>query len=192
MSLPSDAPVVVGRIQAPYGIKGWVHVIAFTDPKENLLQYKPWQLEKSAGGKVWQEIEVEQIRPHKQGFVARLSGVTDRNAAQALKGRLIGVSAHEFPVPPTGEYYWRDLIGAEVVQVNGTPVGRVDNLLETGAHDVLIIRQASGAEVLIPFHESYVIEVSTADGLIRVDWSEPESDSLSESFSESFTDSEDG
>lgn len=174
MSLESDTPVVVGRIQGPYGIRGWVHLAAYTDPKENILQYGPWLLGKSAaGGQDWQEVQVEQIRPHKQGFVVALSGITDRDAAEALKGRMIGVPAQQFPPPAAGEYYWRDLIGAQVIGVDDAPIGQVRYLIETGAHDVLVIDNSSGGEVLIPFHESCVIEVSTEEGLIRVDWSDP-------------------
>lgn len=200
--------MVVGRIQGPYGIKGWVHVASFTDPRENILNYRPWQLapagiavsvadsgkkgearpipEPTPGSISWPTLEVDQIRPHKQGYVARLVGIEDRNAAEKLKGRLIGVSEQQFPAPEAGEYYWRDLVGARVVNADGQTLGEVDVLLETGAHDVLVIKATSGSEgerveeLLIPFHPSYVEEVDVGQdigqGLIRVNWDLSEAD----------------
>jgi 16S rRNA processing protein RimM len=173
--------VVVGRIQGPYGIQGWVHVASFTDPSENIQRYSPWQLSRSAGNSGWQPAEVEQIRPHKQGFVAKLTGVSDRNAAEAMKGLLIGVPESSLPPPAEDEYYWRELIGARVLNADGGSLGRVRDLIETGAHDVLVVAsnvdepaEESTEERLIPFHANYVLAVDAEAGVIRVDWSEPD------------------
>lgn len=183
--------VVVGRIQGPYGIKGWVHIASFTDPKENIQSYSPWQLGRQADGSDWRQAEVEQIRPHKQGFVAKLASIDDRNDAEAAKGLLIGVAEAALPEPERGEYYWRDLLGAEVVNADGQVLGKVDSLIETGVHDVLVIKPVAGAErqaaeqkseqqsaadILIPFHDTYVLEVDMDAGRIRVDWPLAETD----------------
>ena len=163
--------VVVGRIQGPYGIKGWVHVASFTDPKENIESYSPWQLGGQRDQSDWRRAEVESIRPHKRGYVAKLSGIEDRNDAEAVSGLLIGVAETILPEPESGEYYWRDLIGAEVITAEGQRLGRVGSLIETGAHDVLVVNPGgAGEEVLIPFHASYVLNVELAAGLIQVDW----------------------
>ncbi len=172
--------VVVGRIQGPYGIKGWVHIASFTDPKENIQSYSPWQL---GDQRDWRGAEVESIRPHKQGYVAKLRGIDDRTGAEALQGLLIGVAEENLPEPESGEYYWRDLIGAEVVNAGGQCLGEIASLIETGAHDVLVITPATSLggldgpeDILIPFHDNYVLEVDKDAGLIRVDWPLPESD----------------
>ncbi|MGD8829422.1 MAG: ribosome maturation factor RimM [Pseudomonadales bacterium] len=166
--------VVVGRIQGAYGIRGWVHVAAFTDPIDNILGYRPWLLSSSAEPVGWEPLEVEEIRPHKQGFVAGLHGVRDRNEAQRLSGRLIGVPAAALPPAGSDEFYWRDLIGLAVVGQDGKVLGAVTSLLETGAHDVLVVRPEAGDdgadELLIPFHARYVIAVDREAGEIRVDW----------------------
>jgi 16S rRNA processing protein RimM len=181
--------VVVGRIQGPYGIKGWVHIASFTDPKENIQTYSPWHLGKQPGkqpGKEteqadWRLAEVERIRPHKQGYVAKLTGIDNRNDAEAVKGLLIGVADASLPEPASGEYYWRDLIDAEVVNADGQTLGKVVSLLETGANDVLVVKpQGAGEEVLIPFHATYVLEVDTTAGMIRVDWQLPGQDQEAE------------
>jgi 16S rRNA processing protein RimM len=103
--------------------------------------------------------------------VAKLSGIEDRNDAEAVSGLLIGVAETILPEPESGEYYWRDLIGAEVITAEGQRLGPVGSLFETGAHDVLVVNPGgAGEEVLIPFHASYVLNVELAAGLIQVDW----------------------
>ena len=88
--MAADGIVVIGRVQGPYGVKGWVHLAAFTEPKDNLLNYRPWLISgNGVAGQGWQAADIAEIRPHKQGFVARFEGVADRTAAEALKGRLI-------------------------------------------------------------------------------------------------------
>jgi 16S rRNA processing protein RimM len=178
--------VVVGRIQSAYGIKGWVHLSAFTDPKDNILSYRPWLLgsterknpaeRKDQTEHVqtermkWRTLEIAEVRAHKQGFVARLVGVNDRNDAESLKGALIGVPASELPPADLDEFYWRDLIGRTVVDVDGTTIGRVSGLMETGAHDVLVVKSGREGDVLIPFHRQYVVNVDLAADRIEVDW----------------------
>ncbi|MGE0625434.1 MAG: ribosome maturation factor RimM [Pseudomonadales bacterium] len=161
--------VVVGRVLAPYGVRGWVHVAAFTQPVENLAEYRPWLLAREDGTD-WRPVTVRELRAHGQGLVVSLAGVEDRTAAERLRGLLIGVPEAALPEPAADEYYWRDLIGALVTDQEGRELGRVHSLMETGAHDVLVVRRTDGTEVLIPFHDRYVLEV--ADGAIRVDWPE--------------------
>lgn len=162
-----DAIVVVGRILAPYGIKGWVHVATFTAPKENLADYRPWMIARE-GQTDWRPVTVREIRPHKQGFVALLVNATDRAAAERLRGSLIGVPEGVLPAAEADEYYWRDLVGASVTDPDGRVLGVVDGLMETGAHDVLVVKRADATELLIPFHARYVLVVD--GGTICVDW----------------------
>ncbi len=166
--------VVVGRVQGPYGVRGWVHLASFTEPNDNILHYRPW----FSGGREgadegWQLIEVEEIRPHKQGFVARIRGIENRDAALELKGALIGVPERELPLAAPDEYYWRDLIGALVCSRDGLELGLVTGLLETGAHDVLVVKRTGAGDepdLLIPFHRNYVVSVDMSGPKISVDW----------------------
>lgn len=155
----------MGRIVAPYGVRGWVKVQPYTEWLDSLLNYPLWRL----GNKgVWQAVELVQGRPHGRYLVAQLAGVEDRDAAERLRGMEIGVARAELPTPAEDEYYWHDLIGLEVVNVAGEKLGRVVGLLETGAHDVL--RVVAERERLIPFTAPIVVAVDLAAGLIRVDW----------------------
>jgi 16S rRNA processing protein RimM len=160
--------VVVGRLAAAHGIRGWLVLQSFTDPLENVIGYTPWYLET---GDAWREIRVLAHRPHKRGFVVQLDGVDDRTAAEGLRGRLIAVDARQLPATAEDEYYWKDLIGLPVYDPADRLLGHVTGLMETGAHDVLIVAPAFGtAEILIPFVRAVVQRVDIAGGRLIADW----------------------
>ncbi len=165
ISSDADEPVIVGRLGGAHGVRGWVRIASYTQPPENLLHYKPWFLQHSG---VWQPVDLLEIRPHGDGFVARLSGIDDRDAALAAGGCRIGVPAGSFPATEPGEYYWRDLVGLEVINSDGSVLGSVERLIETGAHDVLVV--GGERERMIPFVSRYVTRVVLEDGLLQVDW----------------------
>jgi len=170
MIAPDDAGdvVVVGRVVGAFGVRGWVRVQSFTNPPENLLDYDPWLLK---GGDGWQHAGRQQARIQAQGLVAELRGVEDRDAAEALKGALIGVPASSLPRTDADEYYWRDLIGLAVLTLDGERLGRVVEMLATGANDVMVVALEPGGErELIPFDRRYVPEVDLGRGFVRVDW----------------------
>lgn len=155
----------MGRIAAPYAVKGWVKVQPYTEYLESLLDYPVWRLGK---GGSWQLYRVLDGRPHGRFLLAQLEGVGDRDAAQRLRGMDVAVARDELPELSEGEYYWADLVGLEVVSVAGLSLGRVEGLIETGAHDVL--RVGGERERLIPFTAPIVLEVDLSARFIRVDW----------------------
>lgn len=158
--------VVLGRISAPYGVKGWVKVVSFTDPKDNILRYQPWRLK---GPKGWESWVLTQGRVHGKGLVAKLEGCDDRDQAALLGKRDIAVPRAQLPQPEEGAYYWADLQGLQVVNHEGVDFGRVECLFETGANDVLVVK--GERERLIPFlREQVILEVDLAQGFLRVNW----------------------
>ena len=161
-----DTPLVMGRIGGAWGVKGWVKLKSFTSQPDDLLTYLPWYL---GSGDSWQATEVLEGRPHGKGLVARLVGCDDRDAAERLAGTDIGIYRHQLPQAEHNEYYWNDLVGVQVVTLEGKVLGTVDHLLETGANDVLVV--AGDRERLIPFIQGQVIASVDLDaGVIRVDW----------------------
>ncbi len=158
--------MLLGRIGAPHGVQGWVWVRSDTRPTENILDYPCWLLGRAG---VWSEYRLEAGRRQGKGIVARLAGIADRDAAQALTGADVAVAYEDLPVAEGDEYYWADLQGLQVETRQGQFLGRVDHLIETGAHDVLVVR--GERERLIPFAPGQTVaEVDLAAGLIRVDW----------------------
>ncbi len=162
----ADRPLVMGHIAGPYGVRGWLRVASYTAEPEALLDYMPWYLEQRGE---WQPVEVLQGKAHGKGLVVQLAGCSDREQAAALGGTSIGIYRSQLPETSAGEYYWNDLVGLRVINSDGTELGTVDYLIETGANDVLVIRGAQ--EYLVPFISGQVIKEVDLDGkLIRVDW----------------------
>ncbi|MEM9623148.1 MAG: ribosome maturation factor RimM [Pseudomonadota bacterium] len=174
-------PVVVGKFGGTYGIKGWLHVRSFTEPPANLLAYRPWLVRQGSAG-AWQEVAVEQCKPHKQGFVVKLTGLDSPEQAQTWVGAMVAIPAAVLPAPEDPEeYYWRDLLGCEVFTLSGQSIGKVQQILETGAHEVLCVRpqpvtspgatgDQAAEDVLIPFVPQYVHEVDIVQRRMTVDW----------------------
>lgn len=163
--------IVLGRITAPFGIKGWVRVHPFADDPAAWAKMRTWWLAPDADAveSGWREAPVLTARVHGDAVVAQLDGVSDRDGAEALEKMYVGAPRSSMPPPDAGEYYWADLIGLAVVNEASVSLGKVANLLETGANDVLVVRDGE-RERLLPFVEHVVREVDIPGRRIRVDW----------------------
>lgn len=159
----------MGRISGLYGVRGWVRVFSYTEPREALLDYKEWLV---GGPGTWTPVDVAEARTHGKMLVARLAGTDDRDAAAAWVGADIAVPRDRLPETEEGEYYWSDLEGLEVRHRDGRVLGRVSRMFATGAHDVMEIRAAGqDREILVPFVPGeFVLAVDLARGIIDVDW----------------------
>jgi 16S rRNA processing protein RimM len=161
--------VTVGHISGLYGVRGWVKVFSYTEPREALLDYKEWLL---GGPEGWTPVAVAEARTHGRTLVARLAGAEDRDAAAAYVGADVAVPRERLPETGEGEYYWADLEGLEVRHRDGRVLGRVSRMLATGAHDVMEIRpEGQDREILVPFvTDEVVLDVDLDNGVIDVDW----------------------
>lgn len=158
--------VVVGRVAGLYGVRGWVKVISYTEPRRNILDYGPWFLERDG---VVEQVEPADGREQGKGLIAQVTGFEDRDAAAGLIGADILVNRELFAQTGTNEYYWSDLVGLRAVTIDGVFLGVVDSLLETGANDVLIV--IGDRRRLIPFAvEDIVRGVDLEAKTITVDW----------------------
>lgn len=163
---PGVRMVPVGTVAGLYGVRGWVKVVSHTDPRENLLGYSPWYL---GGPEVWETRRLVAGRVHGKGLVAQIEGCEDRDQAAALLGQTIAVRHDQLPGLPNGEFYWSDLEGLKVETLDGTLLGTVDHLFETGANDVLVV--VGERERLLPYVWDQVIRGVDLDaGIMRVDW----------------------
>ena len=157
---------MLGRVSGVFGVKGWVKLFSYTEPREAILDYPDCLL--CSGGKT---IAARWLEGKRQGktVVASLDGVNDREEAQLLVGAEIVIPRDKLPDAGDGSYYWSDLEGLRVVNQVGQELGKVAYLLATGSHDVLVVQGES--EILIPFiRDTYIVDVDLAEGLIRVDW----------------------
>lgn len=161
--------IVLGRIVAPYGVRGWVKIHPFGDDPASWRKMSRWWLAAKTDDEAWRELAVSGLRAHGAGWVAKLDGVDDRSAAEGLDGWYIGAPREAMPGTANNEFYWADLVGLAVVNEQGEPLGKVDSLIETGAHQVLVVKDDE-TERLLPFVETVVKDVDPAAGRIRVEW----------------------
>ncbi len=167
MSANEQKWVTLGRVSGVFGVKGWLKVQSYTEPRDNIARFGALTLRKNG---VERAFEVEDGHSHAGSVVVKLHGIDDRDLAHALIGSDIAVEREQLPPIRQGELYWTDLEGLEVRTTTGIVLGKVDHLLATGANDVLVLDSAP--ERLIPFIADAVVkEVDLAAGLIVVDWS---------------------
>ncbi len=169
MSPAGDRLIVVGEIAGPYGVRGWVRIRSFTEPRERILDYLPWRI---GPGAEWQEVTLRASEQHTKALVAQLEGCDDRTAAGCLTGVEIAVPRARLPDPAPDEYYWADLEGLVVRTIQGVELGRISRLMRTGANDVMVVE--GERQRLIPFVRGTVVtEIDLTNGWLEVDW-EPE------------------
>lgn len=163
--------IVLGRIVAPFGVHGWLRVHPFGDDPEAWRKMPQWWLSADVDAPTgsWQAHGLEAVKLHGDGVVAKLAGIDDRDASEALGSCYFGAPRDALPPPAQDEYYWADLIGLAVVNMQDQPLGRVKSLIETGANQVLVVADGEH-ERLLPFVEHVVRKVDVAGGLIRADW----------------------
>ena len=174
--LPADA-IEVGRVADAWGVKGWFKVLPHSASPEALFSSKRWFLLPSErGAKTFVGpvlLRVREAKEHADTIVAQAHDIDDRDAAEALKGARIFVGRSNFPTPAEDEFYWVDLIGLDVVNREGVALGRVVDLLSTGAQTVLVIAYTEDdkpQERMIPFVSVYVDAVDLPGKRITVDW----------------------
>lgn len=156
----------MGHVSGPFGVRGWVNLHVYTEAIDSLLDYPVWWLGRD--GK-WQEYRLKGGEVHNKGPVALLEGIDDRDAALALKGFQVAVPRSEMPQAEEDAYYWSDLIGLRVENLQGQALGTVDSLFETGANDVMRVLDGE-TERLIPFVGHFVQDVDLKAGVVKVDW----------------------
>ncbi|MQA20222.1 ribosome maturation factor RimM [Rugamonas rivuli] len=174
VQVPDDL-AQVGFVFGAYGVAGWVRVRPFSEDADALLSVKNWWIDKPG----LHEVEVKQCKLHGGDVVAQLVGVTDRNVAEALKGAAVSVPRSRFPALSDDEFYWAELIGLDVVNLQGEHLGTVTDMMSNGPQSILRIQPAAlpdadpevaAQERLIPFVDAFVIKVDKAAKKITVDW----------------------
>ena len=167
--------IVLGRLVAPYGVRGWFKLHPFADDPAAWCSMSQWWLaaDSEHAPERWQAYKLEQVREHGKGLIAKLVGIDDRTAAEALQGFYVGAPREAMPATDDDEFYWDDLVGLEVMNTKGESLGRVRSIISAAASDVLVVQEGEDDkkhERLLPFVGSVVLEVDVAAGAIRVEW----------------------
>lgn len=155
----------MGRIVGAFGVQGWVKVKPHTQDPASLGEFGRWWVESRAG---WREVALEDFAVHSKGPVAKLAGCGSREAADALRGSDVAISRELLGEAEEGAHFQVDLVGLEVVEEGGEPLGRVESFFATGETAVMVV--AGARERLIPFIDAFVKSVDRGAGRITVEW----------------------
>lgn len=162
------AAIELGRLGAPYGIKGWIHVASYTDPPGRLLEYGEWALRLPSGERVTRRLSAG--RGHGGGLVVQLEGVAGRDGAAALTGAVIEVERAALPPTAEREYYRADLIGMSVHNLEGVPLGVVSHFVDAPAGAIMVTKGAGGREHWVLALPRHLRRVDLAARTVLVDW----------------------
>jgi len=169
--MDADSLIIMGRFGAPFGVKGEIKVQSFSDPADALLDYEPWYYEHE--GHI-REIPVKRCRFAPPSVLVTLEGFDDRDKVKVWTHTPILVSRSALPETDEDEYYWSDLEGVSVYTGNGQKLGMIESFINTGAHDIMIVKNKTKTH-LIPFVLEHIVKKVDLDGQqLIVDWQEPE------------------
>lgn len=158
--------ISLGKISGVFGVKGWVKVHSYTDPREKIVEYGHWLIKHQGQ---WQAVELQQGKRQGKTVIAKIVGLDDRNEAELYRGDEIAIYPSQLDTLDENEYYWHQLTGLKVVTTEGVELGLVHHLLETGANDVLVVQ--GERERLVPFTVGHTVtDVDLEGQVITVDW----------------------
>jgi 16S rRNA processing protein RimM len=167
--MQEDKPhITVGRFGGTHGVKGWLKIMSYTRPKENIFTYSPWLMHVNDA---WQEVEIEESQQRGERLLVKISGIESPEEARAYMNCDIAITREQLPGLDEGQYYWRDLIGLDVLNQDEINLGKISKITETGANDVLVITDENKSSILIPLvMDVYVKQVDLIANTIHVDW----------------------
>ncbi|MEI8054421.1 MAG: ribosome maturation factor RimM [bacterium] len=158
-------PIIVGSFGKTFGVWGWIKINSFTSPKRNIIDIEPWLIQKNS---CWEEICIEASREHSNNIIVKLPNCNSPEEAQNFTNIKIAIWQKQLPKLQADEYYWVDIIGLKVINLQNVELGVVQDLMATGANDVLIV--TGDRKRLIPYISNIIINVDLAKKTIQVDW----------------------
>ena len=166
MSDATSALIQLGFVGAPFGVRGWIKLRSHTDPPERLLEHRSLVL---GQGSAWHSYRIEASGRSGGALTVKLAGIEDRDQAQALRGAQVCVPRSELPQRDDRDFYRTDLIGCEVVNLEGVMLGKVQHFIETPAQVLMVVRGTQ--EFWIPAVPQHLRRVDLQQRRVVVDWS---------------------
>ena len=167
MSDDPSALIQLGFVGAPFGVRGWIKLRSHTDPPERLLEHRSLML---GQGGAWQSYRIEASGRSGGALTVKLAGIENRDQAQALRGAQVCVPRSELPQREIRDFYRADLIGCEVVNLDGISLGNVQHFIESPAQALMVVRGTR--EFWIPAVPQHLRRVDLQARRVVVDWSE--------------------
>lgn len=165
MTKLSKSHIVIGRLGKTHGVHGWLRLQSFTDPPENILSYANWQLKTKNG---YQPLAIDDVKAHGEQLLIKLIDINSPEAAQTFVNQVIAIDKTQLPTLPEGEFYWIELEGLTVINHDGNELGVVQQIIDTGANTVLVIKGKE--ELWLPYIPSMIEKVALSEGKIYVRW----------------------
>lgn len=160
-----DDYIELGSITGFFGVKGWVKLYSHTRPHLGIADYSQFYV-----GDAKRQIAFTKIQQSGKYLIGHIDGVDSRESAQAFIKQTLFVKREDLP-KLDNEYYWHELIGLTVINQQGQVLGKITEMMETGANDVMVIHADNGEEHLIPYAVAhFVLAIDTDKGEMRVDW----------------------
>ncbi|WP_131783596.1 ribosome maturation factor RimM [Legionella gresilensis] len=168
MNKVADDWVIVGRFGRVHGIKGFISVNSYTEPLTNILNYQGWH---AYINKVWQPIKLLDAEVTTKYVLVKVEGFSERELAMNLTNCDIRVHKEQLPKLESGEFYWHELLGLEVVNQQGNNFGKVVGILPTGSNDVLVVQGNENKQYLIPYLLGrFIVDINLKEQRIITDW----------------------
>ena len=162
---PAGEPVylVIGYLRRPHGVSGEIIMDLHTDFPDRIKSGR-----KVLVGDKHQPLTLDSVRGHANGLLVRLRGIDTPEDAGKFRNQWVYVKASEVPPLPEGQHYKYELIDLNVVDENGSPLGKLVEILETGANDVYVVRDDSGREILLPAIPSVILDLDMDQRTMKV------------------------
>lgn len=167
--------VELGQISGFFGVKGWLKLRSYTRPRTGISQYKTFYIGE-VNQKPTERVSFSRIQPRGKQLIGYIDGIDSRDQAQGFIGKVLWMQSQDLPALQ-GEYYWHQLIGLTVTNLQGQVIGTIKRMMETGVNDVIVIANKSGGETLIPYIMShFIVTVDLPKAAMVVDWPLDEDD----------------
>lgn len=167
--------IIIGKFGGHHGIKGWLKIHSYTRPEVQLSDYRTVYVLCRNESAEWRQLEIESYSRSGKSMIGKIERISRREDAEQFLGCSIAVKRKQLENLGDNEYYWFDIIGSEVENLEGIKFGTVVEMLETGANDVLVVRpghESQSEERLIPWVDQVISHFDLETKLIKVDWDE--------------------
>lgn len=168
--LEQNELIVIGKFGAPFGVKGWIKVLSYTEARANILDYQPWYVPSEDTPPIPVELPMERSAVQNGNVIVKLMGVESPEQARILNGKIISAARKHLPSLKQDEYYWSDLEGLTVINQRGEVLGKVTYLMATGSNDVLVVEGAIQRHAIPYLLGSVVTQVDLTKQEIHVNW----------------------
>ena len=166
--MQNDKTINIGKVIGLHGVKGWLKILSFSSPPENIFNYKSLIISNKYINQIF---HIEDSRKQGKKILIKLDNIDDRTSAESLEESDIYIQRSDLPQLSEDTYYWEDLLGFNVFNQNNIKIGNVDSFIETGSNDVLIVKTTKNKNILIPFIMNKSIKVVNIEShYITVDW----------------------